>query len=139
MPRQTDDKNLLGRALAVWLLLIAAEVVHGTLRTVLPAPVVGDFRARQVSVFTGSLIILVVACMCARWLGARRTASQIGIGVLWLTLTLAFELAVGRLAFGMSWDRLASDYNMLRGGLLPIGLAVLTCAPAIASRLRHVS
>ena len=138
MQRRTDAP-VLGKALVVWLFLIAAEVVHGTLRTIFLAPAIGDFRARQVSVFSGSLIILLLACVCARWLGARTTASQIAIGGLWLTLTLAFEVAVGRLAFGLSWERLASDYNLLRGGLLPIGLAVLSCAPAIASRLRHVS
>jgi hypothetical protein len=32
------------------------------------------------------------------------------------------------------WEDLASDYNMLRGGLLPIGLAVLMFAPVDAVR-----
>jgi hypothetical protein len=37
-----------------------------------------------------------------------------------------------------SWSRIASDYNLLRGGLLPIGLLVLTAAPLIAAKIRHV-
>jgi hypothetical protein len=51
---------MMARALAVWLLIISAEVVHGTLRTLFLAPLIGDFHARQVSVFTGSAIILTI-------------------------------------------------------------------------------
>ena len=36
------------------------------------------------------------------------------------------------------WSRIAADYNLLRGGLLPIGLLVLTAAPLIAAKFRHV-
>jgi hypothetical protein len=35
-------------------------------------------------------------------------------------------------------SRIASDYNVLHGGLLPIGLCVLTAAPFIAAKFRHV-
>jgi hypothetical protein len=55
---------------------------------------------------------------------------------MWLFLTLAFELFLGRTVFGYSWERLASDYNLLEGGLLPIGLLVLTFSPIIAARIR---
>ena len=36
-------------------------------------------------------------------------------------------------------SRIASDYNLLRGGLLPIGLLVLTATPLIATRIRSAS
>ena len=38
------------RALAAWLLIVAAETVHGTLRQQFLAPTIGDLRARQVEV-----------------------------------------------------------------------------------------
>ena len=43
---RTPDRVAL-RAAAVWLLLMAAEVVHGTVRTLWVAPHVGDFRATR--------------------------------------------------------------------------------------------
>jgi hypothetical protein len=46
------------RVLAVWVLLRSAEVVHGVARTLLLAPAGGDVRARQLAVFSGSLLIL---------------------------------------------------------------------------------
>ena len=45
------------RALAVWFLLMSAEFVHGVWRMKFLALWVGDFLARQVCVFTGSLLI----------------------------------------------------------------------------------
>jgi hypothetical protein len=42
------------KAFAVWLLIVVGESVNGTLRMLLLAPRVGDFRARQFGVFTGA-------------------------------------------------------------------------------------
>ena len=53
-------------------------------------------------------------------------------------LTLTFEIAFGRFVVHASWARIASDYDLPRGGLLPIGLLVLAAAPLIAAKLRRV-
>jgi len=49
---------------------------------------------------------------------------------------LAFEVLFGRFVVGVSWERLAADYNLLEGGLLPIGMLILMLSPLIAARLR---
>ena len=108
------------RALAVWVVLVCAEIVHGILRTLLLSPRVGDFRARQIGVFTGSLLILLIACLSIRWIGARSTMLLVKVGVVWLVLMVLFELAFGRLVIGASWQRLWSDFNLLEGGLFPV-------------------
>lgn len=54
------------RALAFWLLLWAAEFVHGIWRMKVLAIWVGDFPARQVCVSAGSLLILFVTYVCTR-------------------------------------------------------------------------
>jgi hypothetical protein len=53
----------------------------------------------------------------------------------WVVLTVGFEITLGR-ALGYSWERIASDYNITEGGLLPLGLVIMTLAPLIAARLR---
>jgi hypothetical protein len=69
-------KRLFARALAVWLLIILAESIHGTLRTLLLVPVVGDFPARQISVFTGAVIIFAIAWVTHRWMFAPSTGPR---------------------------------------------------------------
>ena len=123
------------RAIAIWLILIFAEILHGIVRGALLEPYLGDFRARQVGVFSGS-IIFCIALACARWVGASRTSQLWGVGVLWLVLTVAFEVAFGRFVLGYSWKRVASDYNISEGGLLPFGLAALAVSPYVAGKVR---
>ncbi|MCL4785378.1 MAG: hypothetical protein KJ070_01090 [Verrucomicrobia bacterium] len=124
------------RAFLIWLLIAAAEVLHGILRVRLLNRRVGDHRARQMGVFTGSGIILMISWFAVPWLRASTTGQLIFVGFLWLALMLTFEIAFGRLVFRASWQRIASDFDFRRGGLLSIGMLVLLIAPLLVARLR---
>lgn len=119
------------RALAVLALIILAETVNGTVRTLAIAPLVGDFTARQIGTFTGCALIALIAWAARPWLNARSPRAQWAVGALWVAVMLAFELALGRLVAGASWARLVSDYNLAQGGLLGLGMAWLLCAPRL--------
>jgi len=121
------------RALLVWLLIVAAESVQGSLRRMLFDPDV-EFVVRQVSVLTGALIIFAITWACIRWLRIRSTVGALGVGVLWVVLTLAFEIVIGR-ALGLSWARIASDYDLLHGGLMPLDLLAMALTPWAVRRL----
>lgn len=125
------------RVAAVWLGLVATETLHGITRTLLLAPQLGDFRARQVAVLTGSALILAIAYATARWIGAQSDRELVSVGAAWLAGMLVFEVGTGRLLAHLSWQRILSDYDLVHGGLLPIGMAVLLFAPLIADRLRR--
>ena len=127
---------MLLRSLAVWLLIIAVETLHGILRAVLLVPRLGDLRSRQLGVVTASALVLVIAYLMGGWLGARTSRSQLLVGAGWAGLTLAFELLLGR-ALGLSWERLLADYDLRRGGLMPLGLVVMGAAPWLAARLKR--
>jgi hypothetical protein len=124
------------RALVVWLVIMGAESIHGALRMIFIAPLVGDFRARQVAVFTGSLLIVLIVTSLMPWLRLATVGSMLALGLVWVVLTVGFEFLLGRVVFGYSWARILSDYDLPQGGLLPIGLAVLALSPLIAACLR---
>jgi hypothetical protein len=124
------------RAFAIWLLIIGVEIVHGVLRTFYLAPYVGDFQARQIGVFTGSLLILAIAYLGVRWLRASTDAALLCVGPIWLALTLVFEFTFGPWVLGRPWDDLLLDFKIWRGGFFALGLLFLTLAPLLASRLR---
>ena len=124
------------RAFAVWLLIISAEAIHGVLRTLFLTPLVGDLRARQLGVLTGSLLILAIAYLCVDWIRARTMGRLGAVGVGWVALTLAFEVSLGRLILGYTWERLLADYDVARGGLLPFGLLLMALAPILAAKWR---
>jgi hypothetical protein len=126
------------RSIVVWLVFILAESLNGTVRNLWLVPSLGDFWAHQISFFTGSILVLAIATIFVKWLHATRISQLLNIGVLWLVLTLTFEICLGRFILGYSWERIAADYNLLQGGLMPFGLLLLTLAPLIAAKIRGV-
>lgn len=128
--------RLLLRAFLAWLVIIAAETVHGVLRGLLLVPLVGDLPARQIGVFVGSLLILTVAYLFIRWIAARTKHQLLGVGLLWVVLTVLFEIGLGRFVLGLPWERITEDYNPTRGGFLAFGLLFMAVSPLLAARLR---
>ena len=118
------------------MLLMAVETIHGVLRNIFLAPLAGDFRARQIGVVIGSVLILATAWLTIHWIRPPSVRSTLGIGALWLALTLAFEFTLGHV-LGRSWAALLADYDLTRGGCLSIGMIVLALAPWIAARMRQ--
>lgn len=126
---------LVGKAFVVWVLIAIAEVVHGILRVRFLNRRVGGRRARQIAVFTGSGLILIIACALVPWINPGTVGQCYWIGLLWFVLMLAFEIGFGRFVFRASWKRLLSDFDFRQGGLLSIGMAILFFAPLIAAKI----
>ena len=126
------------KALAVWLLIVIAESIHGIIRQIFIAPVIGDIPASQVGVLIGSAIIFAIAWASICWISARSFAEQCRVGLLWVVLIAIFEFSLGA-ALGYSQERMLSDYNMAEGGFMGIGLLFMLFAPALAARARGFS
>jgi hypothetical protein len=129
----------LRRTLWLWCAIIAAESVHGTLRELWLAPRLGSLPARQLAVFSGMAIIFAITWAGIRWLAPRDRPACLAIGALWVALTVAFEIALGRLGFGYGWSRILEDYDPTRGGLMLLGLAAMLFTPLAAARLRGLA
>jgi hypothetical protein len=131
----TDSSFALARATGIWLTLITVESVHGAMRRLFLEPQLGDLRARQVSVFTGTVLIALVFWFTLKRLGPQPVRRWWTFGLFWLALTLAFEIGLGRVT-GMSWDRIVSDFDPRRGGLLAFGMLAILVAPRLLAQRR---
>lgn len=109
------------------------------LRELFLKPYVGDLRARQIALLTGSAIVVAVACAVTRWIQADTPRARSLVGLLWVALTLSFEVGLGRLVLGYSWDRILEDYDITRGGFLWLGMIVLLLSPHVAATVRSPS
>jgi hypothetical protein len=125
------------RAFAVWLVIIAAETVHGILRGVLLVPIAGDLPARQIGVLIGSLLIFTMAYLFIRWIAAKTKPQLLGVGLLWVVLTVLFEIGLGRLVLGLPWERITEDYDVARGGFMGLGLLFMAVSPLLAAWFRR--
>lgn len=132
-----DAVAILIRAILAWALIIAAESVHGALRRILLDPDTA-FALRQVSVGVAVLIVFAVTWVSDRWMAVRGTGALLGVGLLWVILTLAFEFGLGR-ALGMSVQQIAEGYDLSKGNIMPLGLLATVLATWIVARLRSRS
>jgi hypothetical protein len=123
------------RALTIWLLIIVAESIHGTLRQLFLVPLVGDFTARRIAFFSGLLLILAITYFFIRWINPPSVKSLFIIGLMWMILTAGFEFGLGLLVMNYSWERMFEDYDVSRGGLMGFGLLFMFFIPYFTARL----
>jgi hypothetical protein len=90
------------------------------------------------TVLTGTLLIVAVVTIFIRWLRLPTIGSMLAVGLVWVLLTVAFEIVLGRVLLGYSWERVLSDYDLFRGGLLSLGLVIFALSPLIAAKLRGI-
>ena len=118
------------------LVIIFAESVHGTLRQLFLAPLIGDFAARRISFFIAVLLIFLITYFSIRWINAPTVKSLFGIGLMWTILMALFEFGLGIIIMNYSWERMLEDYDLSRGGLMAFGLLFMFFAPWLAAKLR---
>jgi hypothetical protein len=134
---KSKGTSLLVPALIMWLVLLAAMMVNGTLRVLVLQPRLGEDLARQVACLSGIGILLALTVPFVGAAGDVRTRALFGVGALWLALTVAFEFVFGRHVSGASWESLLADYDLRRGRLWSLVLVTVLFAPWLVSVVRR--
>ena len=126
------------RALAVWCLLVGLAVLNGGVRDTWLSPRLGDPVGRGLSTLSLCALILLATWVTIGWIGPATRREALGIGGMWLALTLLFEFGVGHYGFGKPWRELLADYDLGRGRIWIAVLIVTLFAPSWAARLRGI-
>ena len=123
---------ILLRAFAVWVVVLALAIANGAAREYLLTPRLGAQTGHVVSTLILCAAIFLAAVLSIQWMGPRGRRGALLIGTTWLALTLAFEFLAGHYFFGNSWEKLLTDYNLLRGRVWILVLLANLFAPAWA-------
>ena len=118
----------------MWLLLLVAMLGNGAFRTLALQPFLGEDRARQLASVSGSLIVLALTRPFVARIGRATSGQLLGVGLLWLLLTIGFEFLLGRYVSDLSWQAMVADYDITRGRLWPLVLVTTFLAPWIWGR-----
>lgn len=124
----------LERLFGTWLALAAAMTLNGALRELLLRRWLAADDANLVSALFGVVIILSITRVTFRRFATSTDAALVQTALLLVTLTVAFEFAIGRLVDGASWAALAAHYAFWRGEPWPFVLLLLAATPYIWGR-----
>lgn len=126
-------RNLLLWGAAYGALGFAAGFAFGALRQLVLIPALGD-RMGHLAEFP---MVTFAACAIGIWIGARSTAPAFAIGLLGVAVLILFEstMALGLMRVSLA-DYLAG-YDLTRGSLFPIGLALMAFAPLLGRQLKR--
>jgi len=124
------------RALAIWLVILLFANLNGAFREALLIRPMGPVAGRALSTILLSAIVFLITWLTIRWIGPETPGQAIGIGALWLVLTLAFEFLVGHYLFRQPWPALLEDYDLSRGRIWVLALLVVLTAPWVTAYLR---
>ena len=126
------------KAILVWVLIAAGETINGIFRVHYLSRKMGNHRARQFALISGSLVILFIGWFTVPWIGPGSYRECLLLGLIWLLLMLAYDIAFGRFVFHYSWGRIAADFNLRRGNFLAIGMLVIFLTPLLVAKLHTV-
>jgi hypothetical protein len=124
----------LGHYLLAWLAMLAVSVGNGALREVSYGPLTDERTAHQLSTFSSIVLLgLLMWFFLRRW-PPHSAGSALGIGLLWMGLTVAFEFLFFHYVGGHSWSALLANYDLAAGRMWVLVLLWLLLAPSLFRR-----
>ena len=124
-------ESMILRALAVWVLIAAGEVINGNLRVRYLHRRYGKKRAKAISFLTGLCIIHIITAWLLPWVSPSRLSDCFLIGAIWTLLMICLDVYFGRFVFRFGWRRIIDDFNPAKGNLLGLGMVLLMLCPPI--------
>jgi hypothetical protein len=123
------------KSLLVWMTIIPLAIVNGIARETLLTPLLGEAIALPLSGVLLCLLILAVSLIFIAKLGAAPVKTYQKIGLLWLVLTVTFEISMA-LSSGQSIAEILQQYHPGTGNLWLIVVLFTAAAPLIAAKIR---
>jgi len=124
---------LLLKSLVAWAAIVCLAIANGALREAILVPALGSAAGLVLSGVLLCLLVLLVAYALARLAGGFTVRQGLGIGLLWLCLTLAFEFAFGLLVQRKPLAELLDAYTFQGGNIWPVVLVITLLAPSLAA------
>ena len=124
------------RYIMAWFPMLALAIANGALRQLTFGKHMSELRAHQLSTAIGSVIMGLFIWLVVRIWPPSSSRRAFFIGVVWVSLTIVFEFAMGRIIMHRPWQQLFQDYNLAAGRVWLLFLIWLALAPCVFYRLR---
>jgi hypothetical protein len=119
------------RYILAWLPMVLIAIINAMFREAGYKRFMSELRAHQVSTLTAIILFGLYIWALTRLWPLQSAGQALLIGLIWLTLTVAFEFLFGHYVMGNAWERLFHDYNLRAGRVWVLVLIWITIAPYV--------
>lgn len=119
-----------------WFPMFVIALANATIREVGYKRYVGELAAHQISTLTACILVGVYVWLLSNYLAIQSAGQAIGIGLMWLAMTVVFEFGFGHFIVGNPWSRLLHDYNVLQGRVWGLFVLWIAVAPYVFYEIR---
>ena len=120
----------------LWFGLAILAVINGTLRNQFYESTLGDLLAHQVSTVSLLMLIGLYTWLCSLIWRLQSVNQAVIIGLIWVSITIAFEFLFGHFIMGHPWAKLLHDYNIVEGRIWLLVLIWTMLAPFTIFKLQ---
>lgn len=119
------------RDFAAWFVMLVVAVANGAVRDLTYGRRMGELAAQQLSTLIGCTLLGVVMWLFVRLYPLSSAGQAWRLGLLWMSLTVAFEFLFFHYVGGRSWAELLANYNVLAGRVWVFVLVWVAVAPYV--------
>ena len=124
------------RYFVAWFPIIILAFANATIREAVYKRYVSELAAHQISTLTLGILAGIYVWVLSRHLKLQSSGQAVGVGLMWLVMTVIFETALGRYVSGNPWRQVLRDYNILEGRVWSLFLLWLTVSPYVFYRIK---
>jgi hypothetical protein len=124
------------KCFVAWFGLVVLGLLNATMRQVVYARYVSELVGHQISTLTLAVLVGLYAWALSGLLKLTSPGQAIGVGLMWMVLTIIFEFGLGRYVVGDSWGKLLNNYNVLEGRVWGLFVLWVGLAPYVFYRFR---
>ena len=116
--------------------MVFIAIANGVLRQYVYGRWMKELSAHQVSSLTAVVLFYLYTWILVKKWPLESSHQALAVGIIWLSLTVAFEFLFGHYVANHSWSRLIQDYNFLSGRLWALVLMAVAAAPYVAYKMK---
>jgi len=106
-----------------WFGVVVLGLFNATIHQVVYDRYVNELAGHQISTLTFAILVGLYTWTLSGFLKLTPPGEAIGVGLMWMVMTIIFEFGLGHYVVGDSWRKLLADYNLLDGRVW--GLCIL--------------
>jgi hypothetical protein len=119
-----------------WFPLVVLGLLNATICQVVYARYVSELQAHQISTLTICILVAIYTWALSGVWKLQSPSQAIGVGLMWMVLTVALEFVFGHYVLGDSWGNLLHAYNVLEDRVWGVFILWVGLAPYVFYRIK---